>query len=356
MKAKTVLPWGLLAFCGFLSAQEIIRNPDKPSGPNSGRVLELREEFRISDAGGEFFLRSPMILKTGPDGFIYVSDRDELVQLDAQGRFRRNLFKKGQGPGELSYVTNFEVAGDLLVVHSQSPAKLVWFDAQGKAVKEVSLAALGNLMRFLFRMPGNAYFFRMEIPISTKKTPPSDLPFSLLSISDDGKHERRVTAFSTRFLSVGPAFLWDALLTAAMGGRYLFVGYANPYSVKVFDCDEERLLRTFSRPYKRVPRPKGNSGASITSLDGRKLQLPGSEYLEDIVALFVAGDALWVQTSTKDPDRGILFDVFNVEGRYVDAFYLKTAGRPLAVEGDAVFIVERTSDETLEIAKYRIVR
>ena len=41
---------------------------------------------------------------------------------------------------------------------------------------------------------------------------------------------------------------------------------------------------------------------------------------------------------------------------YVDAFYLQTAGRPLAVEGDAVFIVERTPDETVEIVKYRIVR
>ena len=84
--------------------------------------------------------------------------------------------------------------------------------------------------------------------------------------------------------------------------------------------------------------------------------MPGSEFLEDISAVFAVGDVLWVQTSTKDPDRGILFDVFNVEGRYVDAFYLKTAGRPLAVEGDTVFIVERTPEETIEIAKYRIVR
>jgi hypothetical protein len=84
--------------------------------------------------------------------------------------------------------------------------------------------------------------------------------------------------------------------------------------------------------------------------------MPGSEYLEDIVALFVAGEALWVQTSTKEPSKGILFDVYDLEGRYVDAFYLKTAGRPLAVEGNAFFIVEKTPEETIEIAKYRIIR
>ena len=130
----------------------------------------------------------------------------------------------------------------------------------------------------------------------------------------------------------------------------------NPYSIKAFDCREERHLRTFSRPYRRVPRPKEIRASAIISRDGRRFEMPGSEYLEDIVALFAVGDMLWVRTSTRDPEKGILFDVFSVEGRYVDAFYLKTAGRPLAVENDAVFIVEKTPEETIEIAKYRIVK
>lgn len=356
MNTKVLLSGLGLVLGGLLGAQDIVKNPEKPASPNAGRVLNLREELRITDAGGEFFLRYPSILKSGLDGSIYVRDRDELLQFDTKGRFRRNFFKKGQGPGELNDVSNFDPAGDLLLVHSNDPGKIVWFDETGRAVREVSLAAASGRMDHVFHATDRSYFFKHGFPSERGKAAPVDLPYSLLVISDDGKQARELSTFLTKAIFIGGAMTWDGLLTAVMKERYFVVAYGNPYLVQIFDCRERRLLRTFSKPYKRVPRPKGNSGASITSPDGRKFQLPGSEYLEDIAALFVAGDALWVQTSTKDPNRGILFDVFNIEGQYVDAFYLKTAGRPLAVEDDAVFIVEKTPDETLEIAKYRIVR
>jgi hypothetical protein len=346
----------MLALSGLLSAQGIIKNPERPLSPNAGRVLSLREELRITDAGGEFYLRSPRILKTGPDGSIYILDRDELIQLDARGRFLRNLFQKGQGPGELNLVSNFEPVGDLLLVHSSDPGKVVWFDALGKVVEDTTLAGAGGRMDYQFHGTGQSYFFKRGVPSESGRAVPVNLPYSLLTISDDGSRTHELGAFLTKVISIQGAFIWDPLLTAAMRGRYFFVASVNPCSIQVFDCREERFLKTFSRTYKRVPRPKGSSSASITSSDGRRFQMPGSEYLEDIVALFVAGEALWVQTSTKEPSKGILFDVYDLEGRYVDAFYLKTAGRPLAVEGNAFFIVEKTPEETIEIAKYRIIR
>ena len=39
--------------------EEIIHNPEKPLNPNAGRILELREEMRISDKGGDFYFSSP---------------------------------------------------------------------------------------------------------------------------------------------------------------------------------------------------------------------------------------------------------------------------------------------------------
>ncbi|MBC7361741.1 MAG: hypothetical protein H5U06_05590 [Candidatus Aminicenantes bacterium] len=35
------------------------------------------------------------------------------------------------------------------------------------------------------------------------------------------------------------------------------------------------------------------------------------------------GDLIWVITSTAEPGKGVLVDVFNGEGKYVDCFYLK---------------------------------
>ncbi len=355
MKERIIWAAICLALSVILGAQEIVKNPDKPANANAGRVLTLKEELRISDAGGGFYLQYPRIIKMAPSGSIFICDREELIQFDAQGRFQRNLYKKGQGPGELNYVSNIEPVGDLLLVHSNDPGKLVWFDSGGKAVEEISLATEGRLY-FRFHSRGQSYLFKQGIPDSSGKPIPTDLPFSLWSISDDGSRRREVTTFLTKVIAIQGAFMWDELLTAIVNDRYLFVGYTNPYSIKVYDLREGRLLRNFSRPYKRVPRPKDTRASAIISRDGRRYEMPGSEYLEDVAAVFAVGDELWVQTSTKDPKKGILFDVYNVEGRYVDAFYLKTAGRVMAIESNAVFTLEKTPDETLEIAKYRIVR
>lgn len=71
MKAKVVLLSSFLTLAISLSAQEIVKNPDKPAAPKSGRILSLREELRISDEDGEFLLQYPRPSKTVPDDSIY---------------------------------------------------------------------------------------------------------------------------------------------------------------------------------------------------------------------------------------------------------------------------------------------
>ncbi|HDT13521.1 MAG TPA: hypothetical protein ENO03_04100, partial [Candidatus Aminicenantes bacterium] len=39
--------------------QETVTLPAKPRNPQAGRVLRLREVFRISDDGGAFYFKSP---------------------------------------------------------------------------------------------------------------------------------------------------------------------------------------------------------------------------------------------------------------------------------------------------------
>ena len=352
MRACRFLTSSLLVLAIHLNAQEIVKNPSKPANPKAGRILSLKEELRITDAGGEFFFQYPFNLKVGPDGSLYFRDRDELIRLD--GRFLRNYYRKGQGPGELNNVSGFECVGDLLLVHSNNPGKLVWFDVQGRADKEISLSEVGRL-EFIFHAGDTSYFFKQGLIEPSRGAVPVAVPHFLLAVFDDAKQKRELTSFPVRTLAVGGAMLWDSIQAAVMDGRFVFVTHSNPYSIKVFDCLARSLLRTFSRPYKRVGRPKDSRPGSITTSDGTRYVMPGSEYLNDVGAMFVAKDKLWIQTSTKDPDKGALFDVFDVDGRYVDMFYLKTGGRLLAVDGDAVFIVERMPDEILNIAKYRIL-
>jgi len=79
-------------------AQEIIKNPAKSTKPESGRILKLQQELRITEQGGEFFFQYPGNVKVAPDGSTFIEDRDLLLRFSKDGRFLHNYFKKGQSP------------------------------------------------------------------------------------------------------------------------------------------------------------------------------------------------------------------------------------------------------------------
>jgi len=82
---------------------------------------------------------------------------------------------------------------------------------------------------------------------------------------------------------------------------------------------------------------------------------PPPEFLYDISALYIVNDLIWVRTSTKDEDKGYLIDIFDLEGVFVDSFFLNTSGRIVGTYGDVIFIREADEDELLSIVKYRII-
>ena len=161
MKAKRLLFAGLVGLVGFLGAQDMVKNPEKPASPNAGP--DPGPPRGAQDHGRRWRVFPPISIHC-EDGsgrsYLPARHRDEIIQMDARGHFLRNLYKKGQGPGELNYGSEFRAGRPLLLVHSNDPGKLVWFDAQGKAVKEVSLAAAGGRMDYLFRGDGRILFLQ----------------------------------------------------------------------------------------------------------------------------------------------------------------------------------------------------
>ncbi|MCJ7582075.1 MAG: hypothetical protein MUP98_16305, partial [Candidatus Aminicenantes bacterium] len=56
----------------------VIKNTNKPKNPEAGRVLQLKEEFRITDESGKFFFRSPRNLQIAQNGNLFVQDNEQL--------------------------------------------------------------------------------------------------------------------------------------------------------------------------------------------------------------------------------------------------------------------------------------
>ena len=102
-----------------------------------------------------------------------------------------------------------------------------------------------------------------------------------------------------------------------------------------------RTVGAFTRDYVGVR----NENESTRALVPNKL---------DVGGLQVVGDRLWVFTSTQDQARGTLVDVFDLQGRYLDNFYLQVkdgekvvplAFNPKAISGRDIVMVLRNGTE-----------
>ena len=129
------------------------------------------------------------------------------------------------------------------------------------------------------------------------------------------------------------------------------------------------MLRIFKRNYERVSTPDEIKKAEkdYVILNDQKFTAPEQKHLNDIYHLLVVKDRLWVMTSTLDKEKSWLVDVYDIQGQYVNNFYLKfpeplsyqsihRMGRYMHVteSGDFLFCLRTNEEELVELVKYRI--
>jgi len=350
----------------FIFSQEIIENPEKPLGENSGRVVKLKEMMQISDVGDKFYFRYPRNLRVAPDGFIFIEDEEQFLQFNPDGKYAHNFFIKGQGPGEMQSVGNYFIKGENIIVHELWTDKIIWFDFKGKPINEFKINA--NLSIFLLFWNDTYYFLSSDRP-NVEKTSIVDLHQKITAVAQKGQEIRELTSFPTKgFIAVGTqggrVFYNISSVTAVpFMKKFLFVSHTQEYLVKLYDVEEDRVIRTFKRKYKRVKTPRDAERKGGASLDGKPVLPPRQKYLNDIQNLLVFKDRLWIVTSTKDKEKRVLIDVYNSEGKYIDNFYLKFPENlvqryhgytAMDTSGDCLYTIEESEDGIYSIRKYKI--
>ncbi|MFA9454329.1 MAG: 6-bladed beta-propeller [Candidatus Aminicenantaceae bacterium] len=336
--------------------QEVIENPAKPRSADAGRILEIREEMRITDEGGDFFFEYPHNVKVAPDGSIFLADRDLMLRFDKDGSFLHNFFKKGQGPGEMIYLRDYAFHDSKLFVIGSNPDKFLIYDFGGELLDEVVLHDAPIFMDFKFMAGGRLYFVKNEPPEVADKPDVFDAPHVLISMDQAGQNLEEHLSLPYQFFVTGGAMSGLGRLTGAFfQDRYWIITHTEEYLVKLFDVGSQTLVRSFHRKYRRVKPPEDYRWPGIYGRDGKRMGPPPPEFVNDISAIYVVNDLIWVRTSTRDEDKGYLVDVFDLEGVYQDYFYLNTSGRIIGTHGDRIFIQESDEDELLSIVKYRVL-
>ncbi len=341
-------------------SQEVIENTKNPLNPNAGRVLKIEEVFRISDESGGFYFKYPRNLKVSPNGTIFVSDENQLLKFDDNGNFMQNFFKKGQGPGEFTYMGNYCLKDEKIIIHNTTLNKLVWLDSDGKLLNEYTIPH--NLPRGLNFVAffGGYYFIKYEVPFTEGKFALVDSPHILLSISESEDKLKELISFPIKFYAIGrqgqgaSMFRLSKLIILPFKEKFLFVSNSEEYLIKLFDMENENIIRSFKRAYKRVKPPKDYRGVKL-GFAGKFYSPPRPDYLNDINNLFVLDGLLWVQTSTKDEDKGNLIDVYDFDGKFIDSFFINLKGSLLATDRGSIFVLEKDENELLSIVKYKLI-
>jgi len=309
-------------------AQNIIENPKKPLKTNSGRVIEAQEVLRIEDKMGEYFFRMPHNIKIGQRGEILVQDNKQLLLFDKNGRFICNLFKEGQGPGEMLSMTNYQLTPDYIIIHA-NPPKVMKLNYRGNLIEEIPIRSNERLSSFEFYYKGKYYFIKTDWTKLAGHEKIINIPKKLLCYVENGNNLSTLADFPNRYFIAQLAgeraiIQVDRFITTHWLERFLAVSHTPKYLIKIFDAERGEVFHSLRRNYRRAKAPKPDiEKQPRISIGGKTYTKPVKGYEDDILGMTVSGDDLWVLTSTKFEKTGILVDVFNLKGEYIDSFIIK---------------------------------
>jgi len=337
----------------------------------AGRILKLQEVQRIADVQDGYYFKSPHDIKVAPDGSLFVVDEEQFLKFGADGSFIKNLYKKGQGPGELEGIGGFIFTDKTLVVLQRQPNKLLIMSHDGEFIREFRPET--NADKIVTVHDGKYITARSTDPKLDKLGDEAmiiDVEWYLGYGSADRSVVEIEIQFPTRWfakkIAGGRAIIANhiAEFTAKpYKDRYLVLCHTEEYGLKLFDLDSKQVVKEFARDYRRVRYQKPDKEGRIEIRPEVFNFAPPVEHLNDVQQVFIRGDYIWVMTSTIEPGKGLLFDVFNEQGEYVDHFYMPIQKSvkaealeelPLTFRGDFVYIVEYDEDDIPTIVKYRM--
>ena len=343
------------------AAQQVIENPKKPTGINAGRVVSLKEVARIADEKGKFFFVQPFAVFTGHDGSVYVQEFKQLLKFDAQGRFVKNLLKKGEGPGELNGNLTDVIVGDAeVLLYSSNVYKVVRLDFDGKLLGETKFVV--GFSSLLGYQGGRYVVMRSERKDVPRLNGIIEQDYRLTLIADNGNTVNTpfiLPLTNTQYFRTGGVRSMSSIsrfMPLSVGNRLVFLFHSPEYLIRVIDLEKGEVTLSFRRKYERVKYEY--------TLPKNMPDYPFPKYHNDLCRLLWYKGKLWAVTSTFDKNKGILVDVFSREGQYLDNFYLPIFKirrnnpqyfAPMAIWENFLYLLEADEDDIISLIKYEIV-
>ncbi len=356
---KKILPLLFFLAITTLTAQQIIDNDKTPQNKNAGRVLKLEEALRIDGEGENYYYNGVVNLQIDASGNIYINDawssntRAHLVKFSPEGRFLKDLFRQGEGPGEIQSAYNFALSDKKVYVYDYMKRKIIVMEEDGTFVREFKTKS-DSFNDFIGIFEDWLVFTRKDTPFERKTSRLYDVNNVIVFISKDGQTEKDFYTFTNQLFVISSAqgggmMNWDPFM-AKIGDGKLYVCSSQEYLIEVLDLKTGQITSRFRRSYARKKHEMREFEKKFIS----KYSAPKRRFDNDIRELFYDGGFLWIKTSTEMEDKGQMFDVFDTNGRFLDSFFINTNGRIVKIDGDFIYSSETDEDDLPYLMKYKI--
>ena len=310
------------------------------------------------------FSAGGVVIKPSGDGC------EVLLIKDSYGHWTwaKGHIEQGETPQEAAAREITEETGlKTLEVLEEIGKQQYWFSLEGKYIKEFRIHELPSFTWLHHFCDSTYYFIGHRIPSTEGKAMVLDVLYDLISATEGGQEIEKLTSFPVESFAIssggGRAMASIAEFTSApYKGKYLAICHTQEYLLKIYDLESQKTVRSFRRKYRRVKVPPGRKVGGSIGVKG-KTYSPPRTYLNDITRIFAVNEHFWIMTSTSDEKKGVLIDVFDFEGRYIDNFYLKIPGKidpifigytPMTLSENLLHMRVRNEDETYSFKKYRI--
>lgn len=331
----------------------VVYNPKKPAPPpDFPATLSINEELSLGKGESEeSMLLAPAAVDIDQNGNIYVIDR-KAVQIkvyDPQGNFVRAIGRRGQGPGEFQTIWSFQVTPQQTIfVCDHSSRRIMFFSLDGQLIRELSAAMMGMFFNGEVDprgdIVGSHTIMDQEARTELIKFNSSLEPlFTVASVPI-----ARYPVFNPYFPNIYFGLTGDGNILWGITTEYVF-NVVNP---------EGKIIKKIVKKYDPEKFTRDDQEKRAKELWGEE-EPPDIrvEWPENFPAFqdFVMDERGWlyVRPYTKEKvEKGVIYDVFDAEGRYVARVALPD--RAMAVKYGKLYTIEEDEEGMRLVKRYAL--
>jgi len=346
----------------FHDGVKFITNKNIPMFDNI--ELKLNKIYTIignSDAfEADRILLQPDLIKMDSENNLYIADIKTLSikAFDSKGNFKRSIAKKGVGPGELNWMSDFLINDNLYIFDNSKYIKV--FSLDGNFIQKVPFATKSiDICHQIVNITDTTYISSAlghiqrndDISIVRKASIFDYNGLEVFNIYGDTLAVKEFHKYPEKLINM------DYILTSDKEVIYISKKNKNIYNITGYNFSGEKII-DITKYYRKISFSEQEKSIIKSKTSGQMLEIFNKVYDYKFSVYNLLIDKyrnIWVQLNEKIGDENIFFDIFSSEGVYIGKYSLKNefnnyANTKLYFFNNLMLTVDY---DTLEISVYK---